>query len=76
MQRPIMILLIYLHIIVVVNRPSVSMDIGARSIIMKQSYVEDFKVFLSQQTTKNTVLDRDLHLIFSLLLLKYISVGE
>ena len=43
------------------------MDIGARSIIMRQSYVEDLKDFLSQQTTKNTVLERDLHLIFSLL---------
>lgn len=76
MQRPIMILLIYLRIIVVVNRLSVIMDIGARSVIMRQSYVEDFKDFLSQQTTKNAVLDRDLYLIFSLLLLKHISVGE
>lgn len=76
MQRPIMILLIYLRIIVVVNRLSVIMDIGTRSVIMRQSYVEDFKDFLSQQTTKNAVLDRDLYLIFSLLLLKHISVGE
>lgn len=76
MKRPIMILLIYLHIIVVVNRLSVIMDIGVRSIIMRQSYVEDFKDFLSQQTTKNAILDRDLYLIFSLLLLKHISVGE
>lgn len=76
MQRPIMILLIYLRIIVVINRLSVIMDIGTRSVIMRQSYVEDFKDFLSQQTTKNAVLDRDLYLIFSLLLLKHISVGE